>query len=206
MNSSTFLNGDLKDWNLPYNTIDAAFVWNETIIVIASNYYFTLPMSKFDPGNKKFGKFQGAYPIFSEEYLSQCPDYHHTNEYMATYLNISSKQDFVLYDERRFKLLNPGFEPLEPTGPTDGPTTQIDNSPTPKKSAAGLSPLIIVIIVLGILILVTSALGLYFCLREEQPVNRNTIETIRPKNDRKVRRKKKSYESKESSVTPIKKA
>ena len=27
LNSSTFLNGDLKDWNLPYNTIDAAFVW-----------------------------------------------------------------------------------------------------------------------------------------------------------------------------------
>ena len=123
-----------KPRNVQGADVNSAFVFKETLYLLSGNFYYEIKMSDLKAG----GMFTGPHPIFTREFLNECPDQMYDNIEFRKYLNIKSKDDFYYWINRKI-ITKPDPTP-KPTDPTTTPTTPSKTTTTPKPDATSTDP------------------------------------------------------------------
>ena len=167
--------------NVLGSSIDAAFSFRETIVIISGNYYYNISFKDVQFGNM----FSGPFPIFSIEYLMLCNGkMYQDNIHFTKYLNVTSKGDFYRF-VNRFIQVDPYPEDRTTTTPSTTSTTKNKRSTGNLISSAspgtksGVKWWIPVIVILAVVAAIMIGLIAYILIkkRKEKPKN-ETLETI----------------------------
>ena len=154
--------GEYIQRNVKGSDIDAAFSYNQSVVIITGNYYYNISMNDINAGNM----FSGPFPIFSKEYLLKagCSNRKYSNNSnFKKYLNVSSRSEFYYFVNRFIQV--PSFRPEIPKRQTLTQTTSMTTeepnltsplNPTPttaETSSKGLLIILILLVVTAIFIL-----------------------------------------------------
>ena len=99
--------------NVRGSDIDAAFSYNQSVVIITGNYYYNMSLNDVLEGKN----FTGPFAIFSKEYLlnSGCLNIkYRENKSFRNILNVSSRGDFYRFVNRFIKV--PQYKPDIPVG------------------------------------------------------------------------------------------
>ena len=154
--------GEYIPRNVKGSDIDAAFSYNQSVVIIAGNYYYNISMNDINDGNM----FSGPFPIFSKEYLLKagCSNKKYSkNSNFKKYLNVSSRSEFYYFVNRFIQV--PSFRPEIPKRQTLTRTTSTTTEEpdvtsrlhptitTAETSSKGLFIILILLVVTAIFIL-----------------------------------------------------